>query len=269
MKIVTMAQNVPGPVAVARLVTGGATAIKIEAPWGDPLEGFCKSWYDELHAGVTIARLDLKSADGMRSLTDLLGSADVFITSHRPAALERLGLDAAALAQRFPLLRHLNSVGDTAHPNEAGHDLTYQAQAGLLQDGMPKTLLADLLGAERAHAAVIEMMHLGPGGRRVVGLFDALSTLTAPLRHGLTAPGGVLGGANPAYGIYAARDGRVAVGALEPHFRDRLYTALGLADGSPMAATMLTKTAAEWEQWGHERDIPIRVIAAADWSADR
>lgn len=260
MKIVTMAQNVPGPVAVARLVAGGASAIKIEAPWGDPLEGFCKSWYDELHAGVTIARLDLKSPDGMRSLMDLLGSADVFIASHRPAALERLGLDAASLAQRFPLLRHLTIVGDTAQPNEAGHDLTYQAKAGLLPDGMPKTLLADLLGAERAHAAVIEMMHRGTGGQRVVGLFDALSALTAPLRHGLTAPGGVLGGGNPAYGIYEARDGRVAVGALEPHFRERLYSALGLADGSTLIGIFATRTAAEWEHWAHDRDIPIKSI---------
>ena len=260
MKIVSMAPNVPGPVAVARLVAGGATAIKIEAPWGDPLEGFCKSWYDELHAGVTVVRLDLKSADGMRSLMDLLGSADVFIASHRPAALARLGLDAAPLAMRFPLLRHLNIVGDTAHPDEPGHDITYQAKAGLLQEGLPKTLLADLLGAERAHATVLEMMHKGPGGSRIVGLLDALSGLTAPLRHGLTAPGGMLGGGNPAYGVYAAKDGGVAVGALEPHFRERLYTTLGLADGSPLTDIFATKTAAEWEHWGHERDIPIKSI---------
>lgn len=264
MKIVTMAQNVPGPVAVARLVAGGASAVKIEAPWGDPLEGFCKSWYDELHAGVTTARLDLKTEDGMRALMDLLGSADVFIASHRPAALMRLGLDAATLAMRFPLLRHLNIVGDTAHPNEPGHDLTYQAQAGLLQGGLPKTLLADLLGAERAHGAVLEMMRQGPGGSRVVGLLDALSVLTAPLRHGLTAPGGVLGGGNPAYGVYAAKDGGVAVGALEPHFRERLYAALGLADGSPLTGIFEMKTAAEWEHWAAERDIPIKSITAAD-----
>ena len=259
MKIVSMAANVPGPVAVARLVAGGATAIKLEAPWGDPLEGFCKSWYDELHAGVTVARLDLKSAEGMRSLMDLLGSTDVFIASHRPAALERLGLDAAALGQRFPLLRHLNIVGDSTHPDQPGHDITYQAQAGLLHGCLPKTLLADLLGAERAHAAVLEMMHKGAGGKRVVGLLDALSLLTAPLRHGLTAPGGVLGGGNPAYGVYQAKDGGgVAIGALEPHFRERLYSGLGLADGTPIAAVIATRTAAEWERWGHERDVPIR-----------
>jgi len=259
-----MAPNVPGPVAVARLVAGGAAAIKIEAPWGDPLEGLCQSWYDELHAGITVIRLDLKTADGMRTLVDLLGSASVFIASHRPAALKRLGLDATSLSQRFPLLRHVNIVGDTAHPDEAGHDLTYQAKAGLLQDGLPRTLLADLFGAERVHAAVIEMMHTGPGGQRVIGLYDALRDLAAPLRHGLTAPGGALGGANAAYGVYATQDGGVAVGALEPHFRDRLYTALGLADGSPIATVMATKTAAEWERWGHERDIPIKVITAPE-----
>lgn len=258
MTIITMAQNVPGPVAVARLVAGGASAIKIEPPSGDPLAGFCKPWYDELHAGITVVRVDLKTVDGMRSMTDLLGSAGVFIASHRPAALERLGLDAASLAQRFPLLRHLNIVGDTARPDVPGHDVTYQAQAGLLHDGLPRTLLADLFGAERAHAAVLEMLHAGPGGRRIVGLLDSLNTLTAPLRHGLTAPGGLLGGGNPAYGVYAAAAGKVAIGALEPHFRERLYSALGLADGSPIAAVMATKTAADWERWAAERDIPIR-----------
>lgn len=257
MKIVSIAQNLPGPVAVARLVAGGASAIKVEAPGGDPFEGFCKPWYDELHSGLAVVRLDLKSADGMRALMDLLGSADVFIASQRPAALERLGLDAASLASRFPLLRHLNIVGDTAHPNEPGHDLNYQAKAGLLQEGLPKTLLADLLGAERAHAAVVEMMHKGPGGKRVVGLFDTLSVLTAPLRHGLTTPSGVLGGSNPAYGVYAAKDGRIAVGALEPRFRARLYEALNLADGSPLDQVFVTRTRSEWELWAAERDIPI------------
>lgn len=257
MKIVSIAQNVPGPVAVARLVAGGAVALKVEAPAGDPLAVFCESWYDELHVGVKVARLDLKAADGMRSLMDLLGSADVFIASQRPAALERLGLDAAALALRFPLLRHLNIVGDTTSPNEPGHDVTYQARAGLLQQGLPKTLLADLLGAERAYAAVIEMMHKGPGGRRVVGLFDTLSVMTAPLRHGLTAAGGILGGANPAYGVYAAKDGHVAVGALEPHFRARLYEALNLADGSSLDEVFLNRTRSEWELWAAERDIPL------------
>jgi len=268
-----MAQNVPGPVAVARAVVDGAHAIKIEAPWGDPLEHLCKPWYDELHSGVRVERLDLKSPAGFGRLKSLLADADIFLTSHRPSALARLGLDRDALSPHCPQLRHLNIVGDTANPEEPGHDLTYQARAGLLpalsgaeaHAAMPLTLIADMAGAERAHAALKDVMH-HPGASRVVGLFDVLHDLAAPLRHGLTATGAHLGGGNPAYGIYATREGAIAVGALEAHFRARLYEGLGLADGADPSGVFATKTAAEWEQWASGRDLPLVAIKAHDAS---
>jgi alpha-methylacyl-CoA racemase len=254
-----MAQNVPGPVAVARAVTEGAHAIKIEPPWGDPLEQLCKPWYDELHSNVQVERLDLKSPGGITRLRTLLGSADVFLASHRPSALARLGLDGDSLAPGFPALRHVNIVGATSKPEEPGHDLTYQARVGLLGNGMPLTLLADMAGAERAHAAIKDAMR-EPGSRRVVGLYDALKDLAAPLAHGLTAPGGPLAGTNPAYRIYATREGAIAVGALEPHFRARLYEGLGLTDGADPSAVFTTRTAIEWEQWGASRDLPLVAV---------
>jgi alpha-methylacyl-CoA racemase len=251
-----MAQNVPGPVAVSRLVADGWQAVKIEPPWGDPLEGLCQPWYDELHRGVRVERVDLKSAEGLARVTAMLAESDVFFASHRPSALARLRLDAAALAAPFPALRHVNIVGDTANPEEPGHDLTYQARAGLLRNAMPLTLIADMVGAERAHAAIKDAMHR-PGASRVIGLYDALRDLAAPLYHGLTAAGGHLGGSNPAYGIYAAREGTIAVTALEPHFRARLYEGLGLADGEDPSAVFATRTALEWEQWATARDLPL------------
>jgi crotonobetainyl-CoA:carnitine CoA-transferase CaiB-like acyl-CoA transferase len=274
-----MALNVPGPVAVARLVAEGARAIKIEPPWGDPLEGLCKKWYDDLHRSVSVERIDLKSADGAARLKALLADADVFFASHRPSALGRLGLDAATLGGRFPALRHVNIVGDSANPEEPGHDLTYQARAGLLpaptlrqaqghpeqsrgmsgvegRNAMPLTLFADMVGAERAHAAIKDVMQQ-PGASRIIGLYDAIRDLAAPLRYGLTATGGQLGGANRAYGIYAAREGAIAVTALEPHFRARLYDGLGLADGDDPSAIFATRTAMEWEQWAAALDLPL------------
>jgi alpha-methylacyl-CoA racemase len=251
-----MAQNVPGPVAVARLVAEGARAIKIEPPWGDPLQNLCRPWYDDLHRGISVERLNLKAADGVARLMTLLGDADVFFASHRPSALGRLGLDAAALGAAFPLLRHVNIVGDTANPEEPGHDLTYQARAGLLQHVMPRTLIADMLGAERAHATIKDVLQ-HPGASRVVGLYDAVRDLAAPLDYGLTAAGGHLSGSDPAYGIYPAREGAIAVTALEPHFRARLYEGLGLTDGDDPSAVFATKTATEWEQWAADRDIPL------------
>ena len=264
MRLVSIAQNVPGPAAIARLVRRGATAVKIEPPGGDALETLSKSWYDELHAGVRVERLDLKSHEGMTSLKALLRECDLFVASQRPAALARLGLDATSLARDYPALRHLNIVGDTAAPWHAGHDLTYQARHGLLRREMPLTLLADMVGAERACAAAIELMNDAPGSNCVVGLANVIHDIAAPLRHGLTAPGGPLGGGNPAYGLYAAREGMVAVAALEPHFRARLFESLGLADGSDPSAAFKTKTAREWEAWAKPLDLPIVAVKDLD-----
>ena len=58
----------------------------------------------------------------------------------------------------LPALRHVNIVGDTANPEEPGHDLTYQARPGCCRAAMPLTLLADMVGAERAHAAIKDVM---------------------------------------------------------------------------------------------------------------
>ena len=256
MRIVSIAQNVPGPVAVSRLVAEGATAIKIEPPWGDGLAALCKPWYDQLHEHVRVTRLDLKTPAGIAGLKRLLEDADVFLASQRPSALARLQLDAASLAREFPRLRHVNIVGDTANPEEPGHDLTYQARAGLLQGGMPLTLLADMSGAERAHATIKDVMR-EPGSSRVVGLYDTLRDLAAPLYQGLTSPGGHLGGGNFSYRIYAAKEGAIAVGALEPHFRERLYEGLGLPEGDDPSAVYATRTAIEWEQWAAARDLPL------------
>lgn len=260
MIIVSLAQNVPGPVAVARLVRRGARAIKIEPPGGDQLATLCPAWYAELHARVEVHRLDLKSPDGGSAARSLLASCDLFIASQRPAALARLGLDAAAMRRDFPRARHLNIVGDTECPEHAGHDLTYLAQHGLVREALPLTLMADLAGAERACAAAIDLMHQPPGAGCVVGLADTIRDLAAPLRHGLTAPGGVLGGGNPAYAIYPAREGAVAVAALEPHFRARLYQSLGLADGSDPSTVFKTRSAAEWERWARTLDLPIVAV---------
>lgn len=260
-----MALNVPGPVAVARAVAGGAEAIKIEPPWGDPLRTLCPSWYGELHANVRIETIDLKSVNGAMQMRELLADADIFLASHRPSALARLRLDPPSLAEDFLALRHINIVGDTANPEEAGHDLTYQARAGLLNRELPLTLIADMAGAERAHAVLKDVMP-HPGAVRQVGLFDALNDLAAPLRFRLTGNGNHLGGANPAYNIYATRDGAIAVAALEPHFRARLYESLGLPDGADPTEVFATKTSVEWERWALERDVPL--ARCRDRSAD-
>lgn len=257
IRVVSLAQNVPGPLAVARLVAEGAEATKIEPPAGDPLAALCLPWYGELHRDVAIERLDLKSAEGQTRLMTRLARADLFVTSQRPSALGRLSLDGAALARACPRLRLLHIVGDAADPETPGHDLTYQAAVGLLRGGLPVTLTADAMAAERAVQAAVLLLRQPPGSVRVVGVRDSLDTLVAPIRHGLTATGGPLGGGLPIYAVYAARAGHVAVAALEAHFGKRLFESLGLPLDGDLGLAFGARTAAEWEAWARERDLPI------------
>ncbi len=269
--VVSLAVNVPGPVAAARLRTLGAHVVKVEPPAGDPLETYSAAWYRSLAEGQVVVRLDLKDAAQRARLDDLLADADLLLTSSRPAALERLGLGPAALRGRFPRLCQVAIVG---YPGErrdhAGHDLTYQATLGLVDPpALPRTLLADLAGAEQAVAAALALLlgrERGQGsGYAEVALSDAADSFAAPLRHGATAPGGLLAGGNPAYGVYRAREGWVAVAALEPHFLERLRAELELpeVDRDTLERAFRTRTAEEWETWADERDLPLAAVRGA------
>ncbi|HUE88506.1 MAG TPA: CoA transferase [Vicinamibacterales bacterium] len=263
IRVVTMALNAPGPVAAARLRDAGAAVTKVEPLSGDPLEGYCTGWYRELHEGITIERIDLKSAGGRSRMGELLAKADLLLASQRPSALERLGLDAATLLSPHSRLNHLrwvNIVGELENPETPGHDLTYLAKAGLLGREIPRSLFADVLAGLHAFATAVLLLRQPPGSSADVGLYDTLAPLAAARAHGLTGPGNMLGGAVRAYGIYDAREGRIAVAALERHFRIRLYHELNLVDGTELTEAFRARTASEWEQWARERDLPITAV---------
>ena len=264
IRIVTMAQNVPGPLAAARMRSAGARVIKVEPPDGDPFLSVSPAWHAELHIGVPIERLDLKSPDGHARLTALLHDADVFITSQRPSALARLALDPDTLRQQIPRLRTLRIVGSAHEPEQPGHDLTYQAQAGLLGDAMPRTLLADVMASERVVTGTLALLREPDGSTTDVGLVESLDPLLASLRHGLTVPRGTLGGGAPRYRLYQAREGRVAVAALEPHFEARLYQHFDLALHTDLASRLLERTADEWEAWARGHGLPIVAVREID-----
>jgi len=261
VRVVTVAQNLPGPLAAARLKEAGARVTKVEPPAGDPFLALSPAWHAEMHAGVPIERLDLKAEAGGERLTTLLAGADLLLTSQRPSALARLGLDPDSLRSRFPHLRTVRIFGSVHDPEHPGHDLTYQAQRGLLGDSVPRTLTADVMASERAFASALGVLREPPGSIVDVGLVESLEPLLGSLRHGLTSAGGALGGGAHRYGVYPAKAGRVAVAALEPHFDARLYQELELPLGSDPTSRFAERTAVEWEAWARERDLPIVVVA--------
>lgn len=269
-RVLTLALNVPGPIAAARLVGLGASVIKIEPPSGDPLAQACPDWYQALTRHQEIIRLDLKSSDDRTQLEQHLKPCDLLLTASRPSALARLGLDWPTLQQRYPQLSQVAIVGFPGEQAELpSHDLTYQARLGLLNPpALPRILVADLAGAEQAVSAALALLLArerdGAGGYRQVAMAEAAAAVAEPLSYGLTTPGGILGGGKPEYNLYQTRQGWIALAAVEPHFWQHLLQVLELNQPGQteptqqdLAQCFLTRTAVDWERWAKDHDLPI------------
>lgn len=269
VRVVTLCVNVPGPAAASRLREMGASVVKVEPPGGDPLSFSNRNWYEALSEAQEITRLDLKDAGNRARLDEYLESADLLLTSSRPASLERLGLGWEKLRSAYPELSQVAIVGyPSPRENEPGHDLTYLADLGLLSPpDLPRTLLADLAGAERAVSAALGLLFErergdGPGYSQVP-LSEAAEFFAEPLRYGITKPGAHLGGGLPGYNLYGTRDGWISVAALEEHFWKKLLGELGLevADHEVLGRIFGEKTAGDWEKWARERDLPVKAVS--------
>lgn len=278
VRVLSLALNLPGPAALLRCRGMGATCVKLEPPAGDPMAFYNKAAYAALHEGVAIETADLKTEAGQQQLHAELAKADVLLTSFRPSALRKLGIDWPALQARHPLLSQVAIVGAAGErAEEPGHDLTYLAESGLVTGTeLPPTLYADMGGALLASEAVLKAMLLRAraGGKAEgvyleVALNASADWLALPRTWGLTQPEGAVGGAHAGYRVYPCADGRVAVAALEPHFAARLCEAAGVAPPDMMSAAthdalatwLAARTRAELEAMGRERDVPLLTLA--------
>jgi alpha-methylacyl-CoA racemase len=287
IRVLSLALNLPGPAAVMRLRAMGAQCTKLEPlappslPTADPMGLYKRAAYDEMHTGVKCVQADLKSPAGQTTLHRLLARTDVLITSFRSSALHKLGLDWRKLHRAHPQLCMVSIVGaGGARADEPGHDLTYLAENGLVPDlHLPATLYADMGGSLLTTEAVLQALWLrasargkGRGVFREVALSDAAAYLALPRHWGLTTPDGDVGGAHAGYRVYACKNGRVAVAALEPHFATRLCLAAGLPAEAAramharqthdaIARFLRTQTRAQLEKMAARDDVPLHTMA--------
>ena len=285
VRVLTLALNLPGPAAVMRLQAMGATCTKLEplAPatrrTADPMGIYKPAAYAVMHSGLKVLQADLKSERGQAALHKQLARTDVLITSFRPSALIKLGLAWKELHKRYPALCMVSLVGAPGErAEEAGHDLTYQADSGLLTGlDMPASLYADMAGSLCATEAVLQALLMrqragksqGKGVFQEVALSEASSYLALPRAWGLTTPQGDVGGAHAGYKIYPCKNGRVAIAALEPHFAARLCEAAGLPVHALMhkrsthvgiANFVATQTRHQLEKLARLKDIPLHTL---------
>lgn len=266
LTIVEMAGIGPAPFAAMMLADHGAEVIRVEregliAIPGDPL----------LRSRRSIA-LDLKSEGAREIVGRLAARSDGLIEGYRPGVMERLGIGPEQLLAANPKLVYGRVTGwgqDGPLAASAGHDIDYLALSGLLHGIGPKerpvvpvNYLADFAGGGMllAFAMVAGLLSVRNGGQGQVidcAMSDGAALIGA-LTYGLRAAGlwtderesNLLDGGAAYYGVYECSDGRfLAVGALEPQFRQALFEGLGIAQDAgrdEVAGAIASRSRDEW-----------------------
>jgi itaconate CoA-transferase len=232
IRVVSIEQAVAAPLCSKRLLLAGAEVFKVERPEGDFARFYDSaiagesSYFVWLNGGKKSVVFDLREADDVRLLEQLISRSDVLVQNLKPGALGKLGLGLAELHARYP---HLISVSISGfHPDGPGaqrkaYDLLMQAEAGLASitgsmeaPGRVGVSIVDIATGMFAYEAVLEAIlvrqHSGTGERINVALFDAVAQyMSVPYlltRYGGGPPGRV-GLAHPGicpYGVFESAD---------------------------------------------------------------
>jgi alpha-methylacyl-CoA racemase len=252
IRIVEIAGIGPGPFAGMLLADLGADVIRVERRGGGFLSG-SGSPQDLLSRGKRCMCVDLKSADGVATVLDLMRGADALFEGMRPGVAERLGIGPDACLAVNPRLVYGRMTGwgqDGPMAREAGHDINYISLTGALhamgrrgeRPAIPLNLVGDFGGgglvlAFGMLAALLEAKQSGRGQVVDAAMVDGASILLASI-YGAHQTGfftdergtNLLDSGAHFYEVYETQDGRyVSVGAIEPQFYAALLEGLGLA----------------------------------------
>lgn len=186
VRVLDLTSVIMGPVCTQILADYGAEVVKIEPPEGDVMRHAGAKTRPQmgamfLHAneGKQSLVLDLKTEAGVAALRRMLPQFDVFIHNVRPQAMQRLGLDEAAVRALHPGVVYVELTGyaeSGPYAGRAAFDDIIQAQTGL----------ADLFARQSGGAPAYVPTLIAD---RVTGLTAAHATLAALYRRRATGEG--------------------------------------------------------------------------------
>ena len=198
--VLDLTRVLSGPYCTMMLADMGARVIKVEQPrkgddtrgWGPPFVNGESSYFLSINRNKESDTLDFKHPEGRAILEQLIAKADVLVENFRPGTLDKLGLDYASIAERFPRLVYcsVSGFGQTGpRRKEAGYDAVMQAEGGLMSitgsaDGQPYRLgvaIADIVSgmfaAQGITAALFARERTGRGQAVDIAMLDSVVAL--------------------------------------------------------------------------------------------
>jgi CoA:oxalate CoA-transferase len=239
-----------GPYCARLLADVGADVIKIEPPEGDdmrlrtPLRDGNSTYFGQLNAGKRSLALDLKSAEAIKLVHQLVAETDVVVENFRPGVMDRLGLGYEALRQINPRLIFcsISGYGQTGPAAErAAYAMIVHAESGFDRSlaryagdrDRPATgaiFVADILGGifgfSAIQTALVQRHRTGVGQRIDVALMDCMLNL---LVYELQEAQFPIHSPRPTYGPVRTLDGDILIAPITP----RNFAALCEVTGQP------------------------------------
>lgn len=236
--VVSLEQAVAAPFATRQLADLGARVIKVERDTGDFARGYdakvhgMASYFVWLNRSKESIVLDLKSAEGIAVLRELVSRADVLVQNLAPGAVERLGLGPDEALELNPRLIHASISGygrGGPYEEKKAYDLLIQCEAGLLSvTGTPESpakvgvSIADISAGMYTYSgiltALLQRATTGRGDVLEVSMLEALGEWMAQpyfyAEYGGAPPSrsGAEHASIAPYGPFSAADGTVFFG---------------------------------------------------------
>jgi crotonobetainyl-CoA:carnitine CoA-transferase CaiB-like acyl-CoA transferase len=257
--IADLTRILAGPTATMMLADLGARVIKVERPgdgddtrqWGPPWAGSSSSYFESANRSKESIALDFADAGDLALATELVDRADIVVQNYRAGALDRFGLDEAAVRARNPSVIYVTISGFGSTAPEPGYDFLVQALGGLMSitgaaDGVPTKVgvaMIDLLAAKDTVmgvlAATVHRERTGEGQHVEVNLMSTAVASLANQASSYLATGIVprrMGNRHPSIAPYETvrcRDGLLALAV----GNDRQWGVLARVIGQPALAT--------------------------------
>jgi len=293
IRILESAHQYPGPYCSLLLADLGAEVIKVERPGVGDLARQLPDFFQSINGNKKSLTLDLKSLVARKILYRLVEVSDVFMEGFRPGVASRMGIDYPTLRKINPRIIYCSISGyghEGPYRDLPGHDLNYQAMAGMLncfQDEQgnfvaPGVAIGDLSSGMFAAIGILAALQgrqkTGQGQFIDVSMFDGLLSWMTTRLGIFWGTGRFERDRDAGYGIFRAKDGQFFTLAIahEDWFWDRLCAAMSLPEYQGIRAperrrrrpelaerlqkVFLGKPREEWLKIIQEADVPIAPI---------